>query len=387
MFIIVRTSLLLAILIVEPSVTHALTITEWNFRGGGIPGRWDVSGLAPVPTEVGLHVTAPKEGELTRLTDLPHPIDDMIIHAFASSPTEALLLWHHRTMPPFNLVQLPFQIPASSLPLPIELNVSSFPEWDPLSDRIGFAFQEGSDVVIDSVEFIGLTWWERGMVAIQSFWTFDWYKPHSVNFVWGPLLTFTPISKKHMFYQLPPLAYSANTIFYVLVLMGTGIAIFHWHRGGRTPRRTHQSIIGILLLIGVLWIFYDIRMGAEWLSYVREDLRTYITKEESVRTFRERGRFYDFAHIASTYLTKDRTYVFLATHRWPYLGAMRYLTYPSVPTEPEQAQFGIDTWVIFDRPDISIDRSGQLVVADKVITPPGKVLYRFDDHSFIFRTR
>ena len=66
---------------------------------------------------------------------------------------------------------------------------------------------------------------------------------------------------------------------------------------------------------------------------------------------------------------------------------MRYLTYPSVPTEPDQAQFGIDTWVVFDRPDISIDPSDRLTSDGIVVTPPGKVMYQFDDHSFIFRTR
>lgn len=387
MFTIVRTSLILATLILAPSVTHALTITEWNFRGGGIPGRWDVSSLVPVPSESGLHITAPKEGELTRLTDLPHSIDDIIVHAFAKSPTKAHLLWHPRNMPSSNLIELPFLIPAGSAPARIELNVSSFPEWDAKNDRIGFAFEEGADVTLDSIEFIGLTWWERGIVATQSFWTFDRYKPHSINFVWGPLLTFTPISKKHIFYRLPPLAYSANVIFYAVMIIGIGIAILSWHFRGRTHLSLQKSIMGFLLLMTILWIGYDIRMGAEWISYIREDLRTFILQEDSTRTFRERRRFYDFAHIASTYLTKDRTYVFLASHQWPYLGAMRYLTYPSVPTEPDQAQFGIDTWVIFDRPDVSVDASGRLIADFTIVTSPGVVLYQFDDQSFIFRTK
>ena len=379
--------LLCLVLLLFPSITHALTITEWNFRESGIPGRWEVQGLTPVPTDTGLHIIATKDGELTRLTDLPHRIDDIIVHAFTKSPTEALLLWHPRTFPSSNLVQLPFSIPAGTAPVSIELNVSSFPEWDPATDRIGFAFQEGTDVILDSIELIDLKWWEHGIVALQSFWTFDWYKPHSINFVWGPLLTFTPLAKKHMFYQLPPLASSANTIFYIPIIIGSGFAIFYWHFYGRTLKARHKSVTGFLILIAILWIGYDIRMGAEWLSYVREDLRTYLLQEESTRTFRERGRFYDFAAIAATYLAKDRTYVFLATFRWPYLGAMRYLTYPSVPTEPDQAQFGIDTWVVFDRPDISIDPSDRLTSDGIVVTPPGKVLYQFDDHSFIFRTR
>ncbi|MBI3336236.1 hypothetical protein HYZ98_01570 [Candidatus Peregrinibacteria bacterium] len=382
-----RTSIILAVLVLLPATTHAVTITEWNFRGSNVPGRWEVRDLAPVRTDTGLHITAPHEGSLTRLTDLHHRIDDIIVHAFATQATEVFLLWHHRNMPPSNLVQLPFKIPSSTTPLSIELNVSSFPEWDPNTDRIGFAFPQGTDAILESMEFVGLQWWEHGIVAMQSFWTFDWYKPHSINFVWGPLLTFTPLSKKHMFYQLPPLAYSANIIFYTLMIIGAGAAIFYWHAHGRTFKARQKSATGFLMLIAILWIGYDIRMGAEWLSYVREDLRTYLLAEESTRTFRERGRFYDFATIASTYLTKDPTYIFLATHRWPYLGAMRYFTYPSIPTEPDQAQFGIDTWVVFDRPDISVDPSEHLVSEGTVVTPPGKVLYQFDDHSFIFRTR
>ena len=68
---------------------------------------------------------------------------------------------------------------------------------------------------------------------------------------------------------------------------------------------------------------------------------------------------------------------------WPYLGNMRYLT------DPDMAGIDYDnddTWVIYGRPDVTVGTSNNLVMDNEIISEPGRILVRFDDSSFVFRT-
>jgi len=376
--------ILLGLLLLSAQSAHAVKLTEWNFRGG-IPGRWDVKGLEPTSLDDGLHIVAPKEGELTRIPGLTHRIDDVIIHASAEVDTQAFLIWHKTGSPRTDLVQLPFVIPGEGEVLTIEFNVSPYPQWDPHTDRIGFAFPKGANVTLESIELVGLSAAERAIVAWQTFWTFDLYRPYTINFLWGPLLTFAPLAKKHMFDQLPPRARSANTIFYALLLIAAVFLIARWHLGGRTPHLKQQGASTFLLCLALVWFVFDARMGLEWFGYFRRDVETYLSKPQGERTFRERKHFYDFVEEAHSYVQDRNRYIFLAQHRWPYLGVIRYLTYPSIPTDPPQAQYNVDTWVVFDRPDVEFSNR-RLVLDGAAVTRPGRMIYEFNEHSFVFRT-
>jgi hypothetical protein len=126
----------------------------------------------------------------------------------------------------------------------------------------------------------------------------------------------------------------------------------------------------------------DVRMGGEFLSWMQHDAKTYSTVHEGLRTFRNRNRFYDFADMAKE-LVSDRTdYIFFAEREWPYLGNMRYITYPSIPGNDFDRD---DTWVIYRRSDLTVGADGRLMLLDEPVTNPGTVLGQFDENSFVFR--
>ena len=107
--------------------------------------------------------------------------------------------------------------------------------------------------------------------------------------------------------------------------------------------------------------------------------------EGGKRTFRDRGNFYDFVDAALPHIRERDTYLFMSGQRWPYLGAMRYLSYPSMPLDPGTATDAIDTVVVFQRPDITVNDAGELMYRDQKLSTPGTVLLQFDEHSFVFR--
>ena len=67
---------------------------------------------------------------------------------------------------------------------------------------------------------------------------------------------------------------------------------------------------------------------------------------------------------------------------WPYFGSLRYYTYPSLPNPDEPVS---DTWVIYDRSDITVGEDGMLYLNTEPFTKPGELLGRFDENSFVFR--
>ena len=85
-------------------------------------------------------------------------------------------------------------------------------------------------------------------------------------------------------------------------------------------------------------------------------------------------------------LEDQEKYIFIATHRWPFLGLMRYYTYPNIPVDPLQAE-ETDTWIVYRRPDFTIDARGRLTSDGIAFSSPGKVLHEFEKGTFVFRVQ
>ncbi|OGJ58905.1 hypothetical protein A2635_01770 [Candidatus Peribacteria bacterium RIFCSPHIGHO2_01_FULL_51_9] len=366
---------------------HAAQLTEWSFLDGEIPGRWEVSDIKPNPTPSpqGLQIKTVSEGTMTQRMRLSHGIDSIVLRASAPVDTEAKLLWHQRNTPDGTMVEFPFVIPGGGIPVKIEFNVAPYPQWDPWTDQMGFVFPSQAELTIHTIQFVGFALWEKAIEGWRSFWDFDRYTPYSINFVWGPLMTFNPIARRYLYTTLPPLAHSWNWVFYGAIAGAAFFLLLHYVRH-RSPRTASRNCILFFSLFFSLWIFYDIRMGSEWIHHFVTIYRDYWTAPLEERTFREHKRFYDFVEAAIPYIQQQDKYIFIGQYRWPYLGAIRYLTFPAIPTFPEQATFGIRTWVVFDRPDITLNEQNRLMMEGKSVTEPGELLLKFDEGSFVFRT-
>jgi len=359
--------------------------TTWDFRGQQIPGRWDITSLTiAAPTNQGLHIKTETTGRMLHNTEFERDVDAVRLTYLATRHTDAIFYWHIRGTPKADLVQFPFTIRASTKPESMELNLGPYDQWDPRTDRVGFAFPAGTELLLQKVELLSWSPGAKVVEAMKTFWAFDALRPYSINFLWGPLLTHTSVAREQMFHRFPPLAYSANRIFYILLAAGLLVLLClkKWKRN--TPILQRRALIAFLGLLAALWLVYDLRMGSEFVNYFRTDYKTYHGETLGKRTFRTRGHFYDFARASVPVLADRDRYIFMAEQRWPYMGLMRYYTYPSVPTSPDKFE-EVDTWLIYDRPDITINENRQLMMEGEAISTPGRILHEFSEGVFIFR--
>lgn len=222
---------------------------------------------------------------------------------------------------------------------------------------------------------------EPVLEAGRSFWTLEKQRPYSINFLWGPQIGFTEAQRLTLYSALPPPYYSGTLALNIAIAVIL-LAILVLSIVQKVSRRILMRRVFTVLL--ATWIFFDIRMGSEFLSWVYRDYQTYISAPAGEKIFRDRKTFYDFAAYSKQFLTNRPSYVFFAQRPWPYLGNMRYLSYPAIPGFDTAND---DTWVIYDRPDISVSADRRIVIDEKPVTPVGTVLGRFDESSFIFRIR
>ncbi len=393
-----RTIILSAALCAVPAAAFAMQETVWDFRNRQLPGNWKISGVeTPATLPEGMLIRAPSEdGSVITDVALPHPVDAISVTFLSDAQSEAMFLWHVRGTPEGTLVQLPFILPAAQEDRPVTINASAFAQWDPRADEIGFTLPKGSAVLLREIRFMHWNFFERAVEAARSFWKFDVYQPYSINFVWGPLLTFNPLGTQELFTTLPPRGRSANGIFYGLAALA-GIALAgHWyarrHAGFESPlsrlRIGHAApeLAAFFLCFGALWVLYDVRMGAEMLSYVHKDATTWITPASGNRTFRGYGNFNDVEELVRPALEGEKEYAFLAPPQSPFLAMMRYFSYPAVPVSPDGPRDDLRTWLVFAREDVTVDAEGRVTVSGTPVSKPGKIVQRFDDVSFLFQS-
>lgn len=311
----------------------------------------------------------------------------------ARSDTEAILVWHMRGDTPTNLVQLPFTIPGGGQPREIPVPVRQFPQWRS-ADSVGLALKAGSEITLQEIR---LEYWnllEKIREAWKTFWTFDTVTAYTINFLWGPLLTFTPFEREMLFLNSPPMAWSANRIYYGILLV-TGVLCFvYWFirlfvYSNRRNESTNKRINGwkplqiFFFVFAAVWLIMDLRMGLEFLSYVATDYKTYISKASGERTFRHYLNFHDVTERSLPELQKAPRFVFVGPIE-NLLSYVRYRTYPSIPVFPDQDPAGVKVWLIFKRPDFSVNGSGTLLHGTNVIAKGGSIVERFDSESFLY---
>lgn len=77
-------------------------------------------------------------------------------------------------------------------------------------------------------------------------------------------------------------------------------------------------------------------------------------------------------------------YAFVASDE-NFVDYMRYITYPSLPVEPEKAGTGTLLYLVFERPDALISEDNRLTLGTGFQTSPGEVVAAYDYDSFLFR--
>ena len=336
-------------------------------------------------TTDGLGVQAVTQSVFSVANVTGHPIAIAKIRIAAAHPTPALFFWQEKGAPEGTWVQLPFDMKGTGKVEEITLNLERYHQWDPLTQRFGFAVPENSTVMISSVEVFGITMFERIWEMLKSFWTFDTYHSYSINFLWGPILATNPIWRAMMFEDQPPQAHSGVWVFYALVLIGGIVSIVWPHTArGRTSKIGTRALMA--LTIAVVWIFFDARMGLETLSYHWTDATTFVFAEEGSRDFRDWNAFPDLMDYVNANIAETESFAIVTDYATPFTIGARYLAYPRVALDLRAAGSGVTTWAIHEKNQARVLEDGRLSIDGTVVSAPGQIVKQFSPRSFLFQT-
>lgn len=368
----------IALAICLPDSGYAMTTRVLDFARGQINADW--AGQGDISMEQATSGVLLRSGNgtgmLTTTLDEVFQPQSGVIRVASETPQSFSFIWTMMSDASRTTFTVPFDVITGGEKV---FSLHGKPEWRVGKKKIGILLPPQTTLMLKNIELRQNNRIEQLLHAVASFWVFDELRPYSINFVWGPQIGWNAIERQQLYDVQPPISLSGTLAAYGIILMII-IGILGSGLYRKTSKTTIVRRIGILL-IGA-WILFDVRMGSEFLSWVWHDHTTYIAAEAGEREFRDRNAFYDFAAFAAPFVADRESYVFFAEYPWPYLGNMRYLTYPSIPGIDYMND---DTWVIYRRPDMAVSAAGQMTVDGEPVSPQGTVLGRFDDHSFIFR--
>ncbi len=372
-------------MLILPFLVHAESTTVWEFSQARVPGQWTVKDLTSVkPSMEGLHVQTQREGLVWRAVELLHPIDVVTVTLTSSAPIEANLLWKARGDPPGRLAQFAFAVEQANVPVTIDIIPGTTRQWNPSTTELGFSFPKGADVVIHDVRLRGWSVGEKFLEGIKSFWVFDTFRPYSINFLWGPLLGFSPPAREQLFQRLPPLAISAVRIFYaLLLLLGIGgIVLVLITRGSPRVKRYALTTFGGTFI--AVWLLFDVRMGLEILNYARTDMQTYVRPPIGRKKLRTHGDFYDIAQQAMPMLRAVPRYALITENDSPFYQNLRYMTYPALPIVPGNDLSNISLLLVLHRPDIVVHDNRVILQTGETVAADGRVIADYGSGSFLY---
>lgn len=376
-----RRLFLLTVLLVLPQFASAANTTVWELQNQQKIEGWNMNNLTEVSLlKEGLVVTTQTEGQLIKPTDISHSVDTVAISYISLTGGKGMFLWRPPHFTGSQVFQVPIVFDRSQTTQRMVLDLSNIPEWDPQSDRMGFVIGANSQVVLQRVEFTGPSFVDYIVYPLKTFFKFDQIRPYSVNFLWGPLMTYRADQLASLFAVPPPNGDSWNWMFYSMFAAG-GLLIFWARKQGKS-----QMVTIVVAVACSIWILYDVRMGAEMMSYAKKDLKTWWSKPIELRQYRDRGSFTAFTQMIKPYLEGEDYYVFMASRGWPFQGAMRYEQYPALPVAPDNAE-NVRTWVVYDKPGVTLDTDNRITLENgNAISPPGEILFNYARGAFVFRT-
>ncbi len=370
------------ILFALPQSAAAKNVTTWNLMNQEKIEGWKATNITSVQLRPeGLALSTETRGQLVKAANIRHDVDSIRIAYLSIPGAEGVFFWHAKGMPPTEAYQIPISFRSASTPQQLVLDMGRVPGWDTEElDSLGFALEAGSQLMLQSMELSGPGLLDTMVYPVKSFFLFDDMHAYSINFLWGPLMTYGEEQMQRLYSQIPPLGTSANPVFYAVILLAL-IATF------AVRKRLRKPVTVFFLVVGALWVIYDIRMGTEFIRFAQKDIATFWSKPVELRDYRDRGSFNAFAQTVAPYTEGKDLYVFIASRGWPYIGTIQYETYPALPVSYEdEAAKNADIWIVFDRYDIAMDTEGRLALEGKPISPPGKILLPFEPGAFVFVT-
>ncbi len=375
-------TVLTATSLMAPGVCSAAKTTTWNLMNLQKLEGWNTANLTTVNLiPQGLAVSTQTQGQLVRISDLRHNVDKISINYISPTGANGLFFWRAPGMEDESVFQIPISFTQSSTQQKVILDMGDVSEWDARSDRIGFVLDGGSQLILQEMSFTGPGFIDSIVYPLKTMFKLDEIHAYSINFLWGPLMTYSQEQLDSLYTQVPPNGDSWNKALYYILAFALVLVIV------LKKLKRKSFITAFFMLFAALWICYDLRMGVEVISFAKTDIRTWWSKSIELKDFRDRSSFTAFAQTAAPFTQGKDHYVFVASHGWPFWGSMKYEAYPALPVAYDKDTEGIDTWIIYNRNDIKPNEEGRLMLDGKAISPPGDIMMQFEPGAFVFVTR
>lgn len=368
-----------------PFFTFAEGITTWDFADAMHQDAIVHQLTDARVTNSGLSIQTSSDGFIQwGDSPIPGPADVVTLRVKSADQVESALLWPQDKTDDAELLQLFFTIPQSDDFIDVDVIVSDYDQWDHTAENFGIAFPAGANVVIEKVMFRHWPLHERIVEGWKSYWHFDAFRPYSINFLWGPLIVTNSPAREQLYENLPPHAWSANRIYYVLIAVAGMIAYGLW-RFGKSDRRANQALLILGGTCVSLWLIFDARMGMEMLAYAKRDIATYVLAPDSDAKLRTHGDFYATVKQMTPFLMEHGRYGLITIPGTPYFANLRYITYPSIPITMEKDTSGIRLWAVIERGDVTMGAQRRLIDdSGSPLTPPGSIILPINDKNFLF---
>lgn len=378
-------SLLFAVLLFSlPLIASAEQQTMLDLSDRNEQAAWITKHIASAETlATGVRIRTTQTGFLTREMQIRHGIDVVEILYTSPAGAQPSLIWRKQGGSPDHFYQIPLQLLPTATPAPITIALSTVGNWTTHPITLGLSLPPGTDITIHGIKLRGWTVGEKTVTALRCFWTFDVFKAHSINFFWGPLLCTTPVTLENLYRNQPPVAHSGMRLIYGILVLGACVFFLSaWLK--RLPGWRSAALRRTLVLTLVLWAVLDLRMGAELWRNWTFDLTAYVRKPIGQRVFRHLKFFPDFATATRGLVTDEPRFVLLTPTQNTFRNYMRYQTWPSEPVSPQEGS-GAVIWLVYERPDVTVDTEGQIRENGQVISPSGTVIHEFMEGTFAFR--
>lgn len=379
-------------LLLFPLTISAKESTTWDFRNKMVPGDWSVmQTLTTEATEKGLHIKSSGDaGRIYRQAALAHNADTAVLTFADTLPQELRFSWRPSFAAADQFVEYPFVLTGFKETETVVIPLRIFKEWEGNADIIGLTFPGNADVTLQDIQFHRYSLLEKFLAVVRSSLEFDNMRNYSINFLWGPLMVFTPDEIPGIFLGMPPRAWSVLRFAFPLLGLVSLLCFIWWLKSYlqyKDYRKTGSKMLRVFAgVFVVLWLLFDLRMGLELLSYVKDDFQNYVLEPTGQKTFREFLSFHDVVAQSKHILMRQPRYVFLGPSDTLF-SYLRYETYPSLPALTTEQTANTSILLVFKRPDVQVNERGTVIQNGQVIASSGSVLARFDDESFLYQLR
>ncbi len=167
-------------------------------------------------------------------------------------------------------------------------------------------------------------------------------------------------------------------------------AFFYLRARGQGKTRV---VLRAALSLLAIWVVYDVRESFSQYQTVKEIHDSYIQPPAGEKTFPALGNFYGFVDLCREVIPETAQYNFSSLPMWPFDCRIQYFLYPRGIKSSTWNRYlpgnKIPYHAVYQNPGIRHDReTGRLISQGEdggsFISPPGRILSRFDADSFIF---